>query len=129
MLDTDTCIYLIRKKSEKALKKVEASIGVGLAISVITLAELEHGVKKSGNPGKNAKALAQMLIPIDVLDFSPEAAAVYGVIRSGLEAAGCVIGQMDMLIAAHAKAKGMTIVTNNEKEFRRVEGLVVENWI
>jgi len=129
MLDTDTCIYLIRNKSTKALGKIKEALGDGIAISVITLAELEHGVQKSGNPGKNASALAQMLIPITVLPFDAESAAEHGLIRNTLEKEGCVIGQMDMLIAAHAKSAKLTIVTNNVQEFERVEGLKLENWV
>ena len=129
MLDTDTCIYLIRKKSESALEKVKEAIYDGITISSITLAELEHGVNKSGNPERNADALSQMLITIEVLPFDSAAASEYGLLRTALENTGSVIGPMDMLIAAHAKSKNLTIVTNNTSEFERVEGLTVENWV
>ena len=129
MLDTDTCIYLIRQKSERVLKKIKETIGDGIAISAITLAELEFGVAKSGSPEKNAKALAQMLTPINILPFDAEASAEYGILRNTLENSGYVIGPMDMLIAAHAKSEKLTVVTNNVKEFERVEKLRIENWV
>ena len=129
MLDTDTCIYLIRKKTDSALEKVKAAINDGIAISAITLAELECGVNKSDNPERNANALYQILASINVLPFDFDAAHEYGVIRANLEREGNVIGNMDMLIAAHAKSKGCIIVTNNIGEFKRVKGLTVENWV
>jgi len=128
MLDTDTCINLIRNKSEKTLKKVKEFIDDGIAVSSITLAELEHGVAKSGNPERNAKALTHLLITIDVLPFDVVSASEYGSLRTDLERNGNVIGPMDMLIAAHAKSENLIIVTNNTKEFTRVRGLTVENW-
>jgi len=128
MLDTDTCIYMIRKKSQHVLEKIKETINDGIAISSITLAELEHGVSKSGNPERNANALTQILITIEVLPFDTIAASEYGLIRTDLERKGNVIGPMDMLIAAHAKSRNLIMVTKNTREFDRVEGLIVENW-
>jgi tRNA(fMet)-specific endonuclease VapC len=93
------------------------------------VAELEYGVKKSSQSQANQTALIDFLIPLTILDFSFEAAVEYGTIRTQLEAKGTPIGSLDMLIAAHAKASNLTLVTNNVKEFSRVEGLKVENWL
>ena len=129
MLDTDTCIYLIRKKASGILERIKTSMDMGLAISSITLAELEHGVAKSGNPQRNADALIQMLSIIDVMPFDSIAASEYGQIRTDLEQKGAVIDNLDMLIAAHAKSRNLILVTGNTREFKRVKGLEVENWV
>lgn len=101
----------------------------GIAISAITLAELLHGVEASAYPEKNLLALNQFLSIVEILPFDDEAAAEYGKICAALRRQGTPIGTMDMLIAAHAKAKGLIIVTNNIREFERVEGLRLENWV
>ena len=100
----------------------------GIAISAITLAELKHGVEASQYPEKNAIALNQFLSIVDILPFDDDAATEYGKICATLRRQGTPIGVMDMLIAAHAKAKGLIIVSNNVKEFARVEGLELKNW-
>ena len=128
MLDSNICIYLIKKKPESVLTKLKAVAQDGVSISTITLAELEHGVALSAYPEKNADALAQFLSIIEVLSFDVKAASEYGLIRADLQRKGMLIGQMDLLIAAHAKAHGFIVVTNNVREFARVEGLKVENW-
>jgi len=128
MLDTNICVYLIKKKPENALINLRSKMRDGVAISAITLAELIHGVEASAYPGKNALALNQFLSIADILPFDDEAAAEYGKICSTLRRQGTPIGAMDMLIAAHAKAKGLIIVTNNVREFERIEGLGLENW-
>ncbi len=129
MLDTNICVYLIKKKPEKVLINLHSSMDDGIAISAITLAELIHGIEASAYPEKNALALNQFLSIVDILPFDDEAAAEYGKICAALRRQGTPIGVMDMLIAAHAKAKGLTIVTNNVREFERVEGIVLENWV
>jgi len=128
MLDTNICIYLIKKKPESVLINLQASMGEGVSISAITLAELMHGVEASAYPEKNTIALNQFLSIIDVLSFDDEAAAEYGKICTALRRQGTPIGAMDMLIAAHARAKGLIMVTNNIREFERVDGLKLENW-
>jgi len=128
MLDTNICIYIIKKKPEGLLAKLKAAIDEGVSISAITLAELEHGIAMSAYPEKNADALVQFLSVIEVLPFDAIAAYAYGAVRAGLQRKGTPIGQMDMLIAAHATAAGCIIVTNNTREFNRVDGLVVEDW-
>ena len=128
MLDSNICIYMIKKKPESLLRRIQASNVNGIAISAITLAELEFGVAKSDYPEKNANALTQILSIINVLSFDANAASVYGSIRADLQRKGTPIGGLDMLIAAHAKSRNLILVTNNVREFQRVEGLLIENW-
>jgi tRNA(fMet)-specific endonuclease VapC len=129
MLDTNICLYLIKKKPENVLINLHSKIVDGVTISAITLAELMHGVEASAYPEKNALALNQFLSIVDILPFDDEAASEYGKICATLRRQGTPIGAMDMLIAAHAKAKGLIVVTNNIREFKRVEGLGLENWV
>lgn len=129
MLDTNICIYAIKNKPEGVLEKIHTNMGAGLCISAITLAELEHGVAASAYPEKNAVSLLQFLSIMTILPFEDKAAAEYGTICATLRKKGTPIGTMDMLIAAHAKSEGVILVTNNMKEFKRVEGLKLENWI
>jgi tRNA(fMet)-specific endonuclease VapC len=128
MLDTNICIYLIKRQPEAVLERF-ASHPVGdIGISVITLAELEYGASKSSNPFRNREALEQFVLPLEIAPFDRPATLTYGKIRALLEKKGRPIGSMDMLIAAHALSLGARLVTNNVKEFRRVPGLRVENW-
>ncbi len=129
MLDTNICVYLIKRKPENVLINLHSNISDGVVISAITLAELMHGVEASTYPEKNALALNQFLSIVDILPFDDEAAVEYGKICATLRRKGTPIGTMDMLIAAHAKAKGLIIVTNNVREFERVEDLGLENWV
>ena len=128
MLDTNICIYVMKQRPEGVLQRFKAEMSEGLCISAITLAELEFGMKHSANPAKNEQALLRFLAPLSVLPFGPMAASEYGDIRSFLQAQGTPIGPLDMLIAAHARAEDLTLVTNNVREFQRVPYLEVENW-
>ena len=127
LLDTNICIY-VQKQYPSVLRKFMEKADEGLAISVITLAELEHGAAKSTRPEKSRVALIKFLSMVTVLPFDREAAYEYGQIRAALERKGTPIGPLDMQIAAHAKAENLIIVTNNVREFERVEGLIIENW-
>jgi tRNA(fMet)-specific endonuclease VapC len=128
MLDTNICIYPIKRQPEAVLERF-ASHPIGdIGISVITLAELEYGASKSSNPFRNREALEQFVLPLEIAPFDRPATLTYGKIRALLEKKGRPIGSMDMLIAAHALSLGARLVTNNVKEFRRVPGLRVENW-
>lgn len=119
----------IKRKPQNVLDKL-SQVPLGLVgISVITLSELVYGVRKSAFPEKNTEALKQFLIPFELFQFDYNCAIEYGYIRSDLEKKGALIGPLDMLIAAHAKSLGHILVTNNEKEFKRVEGLQIENWV
>ncbi len=129
LLDTNICIYIIKRRPEEIFNKfLTLSLG-SVAISSITLAELDYGISKSGFPERNKEALEKFLTPIEVIEFGVEAAEQYGKIRFDLEKKGTPIGPLDLLIAAHAKSLNLTLVTNNEKEFTRISDLKVENWI
>jgi tRNA(fMet)-specific endonuclease VapC len=128
LLDTNICIYIIKKNCVNTLKKFKQfSIGE-IGLSCITVAELEYGVAKSNYVEQNNIVLKNFLLPLKILPFDEQAAATYGKIRQYLEAKGTPIGPLDLMIAAHAKANKLTLVTNNVKEFSRVPGLLVENW-
>ena len=128
MLDTNICIYVMKKKPEAALRRFRQEMDGGLCISSVTLAELEFGVHNSSDPIRNGQALLRFLAPLSVLPFGPAAASEYGAIRAFLQKKGTPIGPLDMLIAAHARAEGLTLVTNNTGEFARVPELELENW-
>ena len=128
MLDTNICIYAMKNKPEHVLQRLKKELNNGVCISSITLAELEYGMKHSSNPAKNEQALLRFLIPLAVLPFGAAAASEYGAIRAYLQSNGTPIGPLDMLIAAHAKAEDMILVTNNVREFERVPELDIENW-
>ena len=129
LLDTNICIYIINKKPATVLKRIQSKRPDQVAISTITQAELEYGLARSRFPEGNRAALLQFLFPFQLLDFDQLAAVQYGTIRSNLESKGRPIGAMDLLIAAQAVSRNLILVTNNEKEFGRVEGLKVENWV
>lgn len=129
MLDTNICIYAIKNKPEKVLNTLKEKMNDVICISAITLAELAHGVEKSAAREKNRAALLRFLSILTVLPFDDLAAAEYGAVCADLQRKGTPIGTMDMLIAAHAKTEGLILVTNNTREFERVEGLTLENWV
>lgn len=129
MLDTNICIYAIKHKPEQVFLKLQEHEPSEICISSVTYAELVHGVEKSRAIEKNRVALALLLANIEIMDFDSSAAESYGKIRADLEKAGKPIGPLDMMIAGHAKSLGYTIVTNNMKEFMRVNGLKLENWV
>ncbi|PIP47119.1 MAG: VapC toxin family PIN domain ribonuclease [Deltaproteobacteria bacterium CG23_combo_of_CG06-09_8_20_14_all_51_20] len=130
LLDTNICIYVINEKPERVLRKFEQFPVSEFGISSITHAELQYGVVKSKNRIKNQNALDQFLLPLTIMPFDGQKVAErYGEIRVFLESAGKKIGPLDTLIAAHALALDLTIVSNNIKEFARIPGLKCENWI
>ena len=128
MLDTNICIYAMKKKPERVLKRLREELNGGICISSITLAELEYGMKRSSDPIRNERALLRFLAPLSVLPFGAAAASEYGEIRAYLQSQGTPIGPLDMLIAGHARSEEMILVTNNGKEFERVPDLALENW-
>jgi tRNA(fMet)-specific endonuclease VapC len=133
LLDTDMCIYmciyLIKGRPEQALARLQSLSISDVGISSITLGELEYGVAKSSRPQQNKMALMEFVAPLEIASFDDEAAAVYGHIRASLEAQGALIGPLDTLIAAQALSLGCVLVTNNQREFARVPGLLTENWV
>ena len=128
MLDTNICIYIIREKPAKVLQRLLRVDVRDVCLSAITLSELEYGISKSSRPDRNKLALAGFLAPLTVLPYDDMAAREYGRIRAHLEKQGAPIGPLDTLIAAHALSLACTLVTNNETEFARVPGLLVQNW-
>jgi tRNA(fMet)-specific endonuclease VapC len=128
MLDTDICIYLIKGTSQKLIRKLESFDYEEIALSTITAAELERGVEKSRFIENNKKALKKCLAPFKIIPFDFDAAKKFGKISAELEKKGEIIGPCDILIAAHALSLGATLITNNTGEFKRVTGLIVENW-
>ncbi|WP_284286706.1 type II toxin-antitoxin system tRNA(fMet)-specific endonuclease VapC [Alicyclobacillus fastidiosus] len=128
MLDTNICIYLIKKRSESLLKRMRVFHTGEIGVSVMTVAELQYGVSKSVNQERNQTALEAFLLPLEIAEFTTEATVVYGRVRAELERQGRPIGPLDTLIAAHALSLDVPLVTNNTREFERVSGLRVENW-
>ena len=132
MLDTNICIFAIRgaRKNGNIYQGVYEKIKKqdDIAISSIVLAELMHGVELSESADENRLALADFLCGIEVLPFTEEAAQEYGKIRADLQKRGLLIGAFDMLIAAHAKSLNAILVTNNAKDFERIQGLSFEDW-
>ena len=129
LLDTNICIYLIKRKPKKVFDKFQTLIPSDVGVSSITVAELQYGVDKSQRQQQNQAALSQFLIPLEIVPFDEKAASPYGKIRAELERQGIVIGAMDLLIASQAIALEVTLVTNNVKEFSRIQGLKLENWL
>ena len=128
LLDTNIAIYVIKHRPIQVLETFNRHAGQ-LCISSITLAELFHGVEKSAKPDHNLRQVEDFVSRLEVLEYGNKAAAHYGDIRANLERIGTPIGVNDLHIAAHARSEGLTLVTNNLREFERVEGLRVENWV
>ena len=131
MLDTNICIYIIKKKATNVLNQLKRNRKKGLYISTITLAELEFGNANANSLYKerNRIALLEFLTIIDIKHFDENAAKEYGIIKKDLKDKNYVIGPFDMLIGAHAKSLNMTLVTNNVREFERIHDLQIENWV
>jgi tRNA(fMet)-specific endonuclease VapC len=129
LLDTDTCAFILRRTSPELLRRIQAVPLAQQAISVITEAELLFGVRLSSRKKANGAAVALLLRHLAVLEWPREAAEHYADIRADLQRRGQLIGANDLLIAAHARCVGAIVVTNNVKDFGRVKGLAVENWM
>ena len=128
MLDTDTCSYIMKRTNDAVLRRLQAVPVDDVCISVITKSELLFGVEISPRRQHDELSLSMFLRYVEVLDFPDEASLYYARICADLKKSGAMIGANDLFIAAHARALGLTLVTNNTKEFRRVRNLVVENW-
>ena len=128
MLDTDTCSYVMKRSSDVRLKRLKKTPVSDGCISVITKSELLYGVEVSPRRQQDDKALTAFLRYVEVLDFRDEAAPHYARIRAQLRTSGTMIGANDLFIAAHARSLGLTLVTNNTREFGRVQNLAIENW-
>jgi len=128
MLDTNIVIYTIKNRPEKVRKVFKQRAGQ-MAISAITLGELIYGAEKSAQPERNLADIEAFAARLEVLAFDEAAAAHFGQLRAELAKAGNPIGPYDQMIAGHARSLGLILVTNNMKEFKRVPGLRVENWV
>lgn len=129
LLDTNICIYIRQRRSAQVLARFSKLKAGEAAISVLTFGELRYGAERSAQRERALAILGELTAYLPVLDMPARAGAAYGEIRSELERAGKSIGNNDLWIAAHARAVGLVLVTNNEREFRRVDGLKIENWI
>ena len=128
MLDTNIVIYVIKRRPLKALKVFNQHAGQ-MCISSITLAELLHGAEKSSKPDHNLRQVEDFVSRLELLEYGAKAASHYGVIRTDLERKGTPMGVNDRHIAGHARSEGLILVTNNLREFKRVEALRLENWV
>jgi tRNA(fMet)-specific endonuclease VapC len=128
LLDTNICIYVIKRRPESLQERFNRNAG-HLAMSSITLAELMHGAEKSSDPPRSLAVVENFCSRLEVLAYGPKAAQHYGQIRAALERRGTPIGVNDLHIAAHARSEGFTLVSNNLREFERVDGLLYENWV
>lgn len=129
LLDTDTFVYIRRGRPEKARARFGRLQPGESVLSVITFGELIYGLEKGAAGPEPWRVLEELTQLIQVLPLAPETSKIYGAIRAELSAKGQSIGANDLWIAAHAKSMDLTLVTNNEREFRRVPGLKIENWI
>jgi tRNA(fMet)-specific endonuclease VapC len=128
MLDTDTCSYVMKRSQPLLLRRLQSVPVTDVCTSVVTKAELLYGVEVSPRRNQDAAALAAFLPYLETLDLADEAAIHYAEIRADLKRRGALISANDLWIAAHARALGLTLVTNNTAEFERVKGLAIENW-
>jgi tRNA(fMet)-specific endonuclease VapC len=128
LLDTNIVIYVLKRRPVEVLKIFNTNAS-RMAISSITLSELIYGAEKSPNVDKNLEAIEEFISHLDVLSYDAKASQHYGQIKASLERKGEVIGENDIHIAAHAISQGLTLVTNNLREFKRVKNLALENWV
>jgi tRNA(fMet)-specific endonuclease VapC len=128
MLDTNIAIYVIKHRPVNALDTFNRHAG-HMCISSITLAELFHGAEKSAKPDHNLRQIEDFVSRLEILEYGGKAASHYGDIRADLERKGTTIGVNDLHIAGHARSEGFTLITNNLREFERVEGLRLDNWV
>ena len=128
LIDTNICIYIMNQRPARVIQRFKQFELGEIGISTITVSELQYGVAKSTYQEKNTVRLEQFLAPLEILTYDQTAAKVYGDIRFHLEKGGQPIGALDLFIAAHAMSQDLTLITNNDKEFRRIKKLKIENW-
>jgi tRNA(fMet)-specific endonuclease VapC len=129
LLDTNICIYAIKKKPILVLEQIKEKSKLGIYISALTVAELEYGIENSTKIEENRVSLLKYLSLFNILPFDDRDAIPYGKLKTKLRKDGQIIGPIDMLLAAQALSKDLIFVTNNTKEFRRIENLKLENWV
>jgi len=128
LIDTNICIYIMNKRPIGIIHKFKQFDVGDIGVSTITVSELEYGVAKSKNRRLNEQRVEEFLSPLEILPYDEITASIYGDIRLQLEKSGEPIGPLDLLIAAQALSRELVLITNNEKEFKRVHNLKVENW-
>jgi len=130
LLDTNMCIFIIKKRYEKAMEQLKKNRKEGLYVSSITLAELEFGIENAnhGYKPRNRIALIEFLSIFEIKNFDENASKEYGILKKDLKDRNCLIGPLDMLIGAHAKSLNMILVSNNVREFERIRDLKIEDW-
>jgi tRNA(fMet)-specific endonuclease VapC len=129
LLDTNICIYVINNRPQNVVEKVKTFDSRDIKLSSVSVSELEYGVSKSKYREKNREALIHFLSGFEIIPFDEKDAEVYGLIRADLENRGEIIGPYDMQIAAQAMTRDLILVTNNVKEFERIQNLQLENWV
>lgn len=129
LLDTNTCVYALNRTDDALADRLRAARRSELFVSSLTIAELFFGARRSNRSIENVKRVARFVAPLGELQFDRQAAEAYGSLRADLAASGRQFGPVDMLIAATALGRGLTVVTNNTREFERVRGLRVEDWV
>lgn len=129
MLDTNILIYAMKHPRDQIMERLIEHTAIDLCISTVTYAELLLGVGKSAYSDKNRSLLMRFLFGVEILDFDQEAAQHYANIKAALQKQGMPVGDLDMMIAGHARSLGYTVVTNNRKHFDRIDGLKVEDWV
>lgn len=128
LLDTNVCIHIRRRQPPDVLARLQRLKPGEAVLSVITYGELVYGVEKSQFRKQAARHLSELVGLLPAMEIPPEAGRFHGAMRAALEAKGEMIGNNDLWIAAHAKAAGLTLVTSNEREFQRIQGLTIQNW-
>jgi tRNA(fMet)-specific endonuclease VapC len=128
LLDTNICIFLIKKKNQQLIEKLRKNYNKGIFISSLTLAELEFGVENSDHKEKNRISLIEFLTIFEILNFEQKDTQAFGIIKSDLRKSGKMIGAMDALLAAQSISRNLIFVTNNTKEFERIKNLSIEDW-
>jgi tRNA(fMet)-specific endonuclease VapC len=128
LLDTNICIFLIKKKNQQLIEKLKKNYNKGIFISTLTLAELEFGVENSDHKEKNRISLIEFLTIFEILNFEQKDTQAFGRIKSDLRRSGKMIGAMDALLAAQSISRNLIFVTNNTKEFERIKNLSIEDW-
>jgi tRNA(fMet)-specific endonuclease VapC len=128
MLDTDTCSYIMKRSNDLVLKRLQKVPVSDVCVSIIAKSELLFGIELSPRRQQDEQALYEFLVHVEVLDFTDEASFHYAKIRADLKGRGTIIGTNDLFIAAHARSRALTLVTNNTREFGRIRNLDIENW-
>jgi len=129
LIDTNTCIYIMNKRPIEIIQKFKQFDVGEIGVSTITVSELYYGICKSKKHSLNKQRVEEFLSPLEILPYDENVAGIYGDVRFQLEKRGEPIGPLDLLIAAHALSRNLVFVTNNEKEFKRIKSLKVENWV